>query len=101
MQHAVIQLIGKKERMLGELEFYKEKVEILEEIIKGLDLSIQVFDPSFDIKTIKTIKYRVKYNHFTGNETYKMTLDILREAKDYLSTHKVTVAIMNNIFHGL
>jgi hypothetical protein len=51
MQHVVSQLISKKEELSGELKFYKTKVQQLEEIINGIDTSIKVFSPDFDIYT--------------------------------------------------
>jgi|GEM_PF-2143725 len=44
MQHVVSQLISKKEELLGELKFYKSKIQQLEEVVKSIDISIKVFD---------------------------------------------------------
>ena len=43
MQHVVSQLITKKEELQGELNLYKTKVAQLEEILKGIDISILNF----------------------------------------------------------
>ena len=41
MQHAVSQLISKK----WKLNFYRDRIGQLEEVLQGVDIAIAVFDP--------------------------------------------------------
>lgn len=94
MQHVVSQLITKKEELSGELKFYKSKVQQLEEVIKSIDVSIKVFDPEFDIKTIKAKRYTGNQHYFKRGESHTMILDTLRKAKSPLNTQEITIELM-------
>lgn len=94
MQHVVSQLISKKEELLGELKFYKSKIQQLEEVVKSIDVSINVFDPEFNIKTIKSKRYTENQHYFKRGESHTMVLDVLRKAKSPLNTHDITIELM-------
>jgi hypothetical protein len=94
MQHVVSQLITKKEELLGELKFHKSKVQQLEEFVKSIDVSISVFDPEFDLKTIKPKRYTGYQSHFKRGESHVMVLDALRKAKEPMTTHEITIELM-------
>ena len=57
MQHVVSQLITKKEELRGELKYCKQRIKDLEELIRGVDTSIALFDPEYNVKAIKTKRY--------------------------------------------
>ncbi|MDD4855055.1 MAG: hypothetical protein PHQ22_10245 [Sulfuricurvum sp.] len=94
MQHVVSQLISKKEELSGELKFYKTKVQQLEEIISGIDTSIKVFSPDFDIKKIKAKRYTGNKHYFKRGESHVMILDTLRKAKEPMTTSDITIELM-------
>jgi hypothetical protein len=94
MQHVVSQLISKKEELSGELKFYKTKVQQLEEIINGIDMSIKVFDPDFDIKNIKAKRYTGNQHYFKRGESHVMVLNALRKSKEPMTTHEITIELM-------
>lgn len=94
MQHVVSQLISKKEELSGELKFYKTKVQQLEEIINGIDTSIKVFSPDFDIKKIKAKRYTGNKHYFKRGESHVMILDTLRKAKEPMTTSDITIELM-------
>ena len=98
MQHAVSQLIEKKSRMLGKLEFHKKNIETIENIINSIDISIKLFDEDFEVEEIKSIRFTGKHSHFKGKEAHVMILDTLRASDKPLSTHQVTVEIMKKKF---
>lgn len=94
MQHVVSQLITKKEELLGELKFYRTKVDQLEELLHGIDISIVIFDPNFDLKSIKPKRYSTKKQYFKHGEAHRLILDILRKRKEPLSTTQITKELM-------
>lgn len=94
MQHVVSQLISKKEELSGELKFYKTKIQQLEEVIQGIDISIKVFDPDFDIKNIKAKRYTGNQHYFNRGESHVMILDTLRKAKVPMTTNEITLELM-------
>lgn len=94
MQHVVSQLVSKKEELTGELKYCKQRIKDLEEIIKGVDTSIVLFDPEYNVKSIKSKRYSPKQHYFKKGESHTLILDTLREANEPLSTSEITLAIM-------
>ena len=94
MQHVMSQLITKKGELLGELNFYKLKVQQLKELINSIDISINVFDPSFDIKQINPKRYSTKKHYFKHGESHIMILDTLRQSQHPLNIDEITLELM-------
>ena len=94
MQHAVSQLVSKKAELQGELKYYRDRIEQLEEMIQGVDIAITVFDPDFNIKDIKPKRYWQKKHRFKHGETHTLVLDALRKADKPLSTYEITQKLM-------
>lgn len=94
MQHVVSQLITKKEELTGELNYHKAKMRQLEEVISGLNTSIKVFDPKFDLKSIKPIRYSPNKQYFKRGESHTLVLDSLREEKIAMTSNEITIAVM-------
>ena len=94
MQHVVSQLIGKKEQLIGELNFHKSKIVQLEEVLKGIDISIRVFEPDFNLSTVKPKRYTGVVHYFKKGESFTMILDTLRKAQKAMSNLDITVEIM-------
>lgn len=66
----------------------------MEEIIKGVDSSITLFDPEYNVKAIKSKRYSPKQHYFKKGESNTLILDTLREANEPLSTSEITLAII-------
>lgn len=94
MQHVVSQLIGKKEQLIGELNFHKSKIVQLEEVLKGIDISIRVFEPDFNLSTVKPKRYTGVVHYFKKGESFTMILDTLRKAQKPISSLNITIEIM-------
>jgi len=94
MQHVVSQLISKKEELQGELKYCKQRMKDLEEFIKGVDTSIALFDPEYNVKAIKTKRYSPKQHYFKKGESHTMILNALRNADKPLSTNEITLTIL-------
>ncbi len=94
MQHVVSQLITKKEELQGELNFYKTKVAQLEEVLKGIDISIKAFAPDFDLSSVKTKRFTGDKHYFKRGESHIMILDALRKADKPLTTSEITNILM-------
>jgi len=96
MQHAVSQLISKKAELQGELQYYRDRIEQLENMIQGVNTAISVFDPDFNIKDIKPKRYRLKKHRFKHGETHKLVLDALRKADKPISTYEIAQNLMKS-----
>ncbi len=94
MQHVVSQLITKKQELLGELKYHREKVEQTEEILKSIDLSIKVFDPDFKIENIKAKNLYKKKHYFKHGESHRLILDLFRRDSKPKTTTDITIELM-------
>ncbi|MBU1669243.1 hypothetical protein KKC13_12560 [bacterium] len=94
MQHVVSQLITKKEELQGELKYSKQRIKDLEEFIRGVDTSIALFDPEYNVKSIKTKRYSPKQQYFQKGESHTMILDTLRNSDKPLSTSEIAISIL-------
>ena len=94
MQHVVSQLIVKRAELKGELLHHQKRIEQLEEIIYGIDLSIQAFDTSIELDQIKAKRYSNKEHTFKKGEAHVLILDALRKAKNPLTTTQITKELM-------
>lgn len=94
MQHVVSQLITKKQELLGELKYHREKAKQTEEILKGIDLSIKVFDPQFDLESVKAKNLYQKKHYFRHGESHRLILDFFRRNPDPKTTTEITTELM-------
>ncbi len=94
MQHVVSQLITKRAELKGELLHHQKRIEQIEEIIYGIDLSIQAFDTSIELENIKAKRYSDRENYFKRGEANVMILDTLRKAHEPLTTTQITKELM-------
>ena len=94
MQHVVSQLITKKQELLGEVEYFKEKVKQTEEILKSIDLSIKVFDPDFNLENVKAKNLYKKSHNFKHGEANRLILDLFRKDPNPKTTTDITKALM-------
>jgi hypothetical protein len=71
-------------------------LEFTENILRyhGIDLSIQAFDTSIELDNIKAKRYSDRENYFKRGESHTMVLDVLRKAKEPLTTSQITKELM-------
>lgn len=96
MQHVVSQLIDKKRELKGKLNYHQGQLDELKKIIHGIEVSIKVFEPDFDPLKVKAKKYNPSRRHFENGEALLKILDFLRYKEDYVSTHDITVNLMES-----
>ncbi len=86
----VISGLATKHRELGrELAQHQEDVRQLYAAIESIDNAIKLFDPNFDLTTIKSkAKYTVN-PWFDHGEIGTLVLDTLRTASEPLSTRQI------------
>ena len=94
MQHVVSQLIEKKSEIEGEINYYQGKINTLKKIVESMEVSLKVFEPDFDPKTVNAKKFNPDKRYFKHGEVHIKVLDLLRERNTQVSTHDVTVELM-------
>ena len=94
MDHVLSGLISKRTDIKSELDFLKSKIVEMENILNCLEVSINVFNPDFDLNTIKDKRYTKKSHLFKHGEAHRLILDVLRKSKDSISMFQITAEIM-------
>ncbi|RXJ69304.1 hypothetical protein CRV08_04660 [Halarcobacter ebronensis] len=94
MQHVLSQLISKRAELKSEMNYLIRKANELDKIIESMDISIKVFDPNFNLDSIRDKRYTRKSQLFKHGEANKMTLDVLRKANKPLTTREIAQEIM-------
>ena len=87
--HAVTGLIEKRRDLSGRIEHYKDEIKALKIDLAAIDSALKIFDPEFDIRTIKPKEIRKINRWFYKGESTKLLMDILREADKPLSTTEI------------
>ena len=94
MDHVLSGLISKRTDIKSEIVFLKNKIQEMENIVECLDVSIKVFNPDFDLNSVKDKKYKQNSSYFKQGELHKLVLDILRKSKEPLITRDIVSEVM-------
>ena len=94
MDHVLSGLISKRTDIKSEIGFLKNKLQEMENILNCLDVSIKVFNPDFDLNTVKDKKYKQNSSYFKQGELHTLVLDILRKSKEPLMTKNIAEEVM-------
>ena len=96
---ALLGLAKKREELAGEVDSFLVKVDAIRSDIKTLDAAIKIFDPDFDLRSLRPRKRRTKNAFFGHGESTRFVLDTLRESTEPRST--IELADMAATFKGL
>ncbi len=62
--------------------------------ISHIDAAIKLFDPEYDLRTIRSKIHRKRNVYFKQGECARLVLDILRRANTPMATDEVAIALM-------
>lgn len=92
--HVVLGLVAKRSELAGQYQQHQEAMQELSAAISSIDASIKLFNPNYDLRTIKikVPKHTTKWlNH---GEAGRFVLDTLRTASTPLSTRQLGEAMV-------
>jgi hypothetical protein len=92
--HVVSGLVAKRSELSGLLAQHQETVRQLSAAIGNIDGAIKVFDPGYDLQTIRVRVPRQPNGIFDHGEAGRMVLDALRLASSPLSTRQIGEAMV-------
>ena len=75
--HVLSALVKKRSEIAGEIEYFEKQLKEHRENLISLDKTIHIFDPEYNISSIKN-KRVAKKSYFKNGESTKLILDILR-----------------------
>lgn len=93
--HVVSGLVSKRAELDGILQFHRNEIQRLSGDIAHLDAAIKLFEPDYDLRTIKTTVRRQGNPFFEHGETTTMILDALRvSGSTPMSTREIGEALI-------
>lgn len=92
--HVVSGLVAKRSELSDLLVRHQEAIRQLSVSITGLDGTIKLFDPDYDLRTIKSKAPKPVNPWFPRGDVGRMLLDVLRKSDAPLSTRQIGDALV-------
>ena len=92
--HVISGLVAKRSELSGLILHHQETVRQLSIAIGNIDGAIKLFDPDYDLRTIKSKALKLENPWFEHGETGRMILDVLRLSASPLSTRQIGEAMI-------
>lgn len=92
--HVVSGLVAKRSELSGLLAQHQQAIQQLSVSITSLDGTIKLFDPDYDLRTIKSKAPKQVNPWFPHGEVGRMLLDVLRKSDAPLSTRQIGDALV-------
>ena len=87
--HVITALTAKRSELAGLLKHHQHEIKRLTEEVKALEAAIKIFEPDYDLRTVRTKPYRKKNTFFKPREANRLILETLRDAKGPISTLEI------------
>ena len=87
--YAISGLVDKRRELSGQIEHYKDQMKAVKLDLEAIDRAIKVFDPEYDLRTIKPKGIRSINQFFAHGESSTLLMDLLREADGPISTTNI------------
>lgn len=90
--HVISALVSKRSELLGEIQHYEALIKEHKENLACIDKSIHIFEPAYDLRTIKSKKV-IGNRYFQTGEVVVLILDTLRNGNRPMKTDEICAAI--------
>ena len=87
--HVVSGLVAKRSELSGLLAQHQQAIQQLSASISNLDGTIKLFDPDYDLRTIKSKAPKHVNPWFPRGDVGRMLLDVLRKSNTPISTRQI------------
>jgi hypothetical protein len=92
--HIITGLVNKRSELSGLLDFHQIEIKQIQADILILDKSIKLFDPAYDLRTIKSRKKNKKNSFFHNRDGNTMLMDIIRQSSGTISTQEIAEEVI-------
>jgi hypothetical protein len=92
--HVISALVKRRSELVGEIEHSQLHTRKLLEDLDHLDATIRQFDPDYRVEEIKPKGFRPPSDWAGRGEMSRVVLDVLRRAKESLTTQEIAKEIM-------
>lgn len=87
-------LVAKRSELSGLIEHYMHEIKRMDVDLHHLDAAIKMFDPEFDLQSIRVKQHRKKNKYFKQGESARLVLDVLRENGGVMSTEAMALGML-------
>lgn len=94
--HVISGLIAKKAELAGLFRHYQLELGRIASDLQHIDATIKLFDPEFDLRTVKAKGVRERNQYFKPGECARITLNVLRDSTVRMNSRDIAVAVQNN-----
>lgn len=92
--HVVSGLVAKRAELAGQYQQHQETMRVIAAAINSIDISIKLFDPDYDLRSIKIKIPKHTTAWLEHGEAGRFILDTLRTASTPLSTRQLGEAMV-------
>ncbi|WP_036244164.1 hypothetical protein [Methylobacter tundripaludum] len=92
--HVISGLVAKRSELAGLVQHYQSEISRIAGDLGHIDATIKLFSPEFDLRTVRTKEHRERNQYFKSGECPRMTLDILRESGDALTSRQIAADML-------
>lgn len=93
--HVLSALVAKHSELSGEIDYHQNKIKQIKADMGAVSAAIKVFNPDYDLRTIKPKGVRSKSQIFKHGECSTLLMDVIREADRDISTTDIVVEVAN------
>jgi len=94
--HVVSGLVSKRSEIAGLINHHQSEIRRLAADLAHVDGAIKLFDPDYDLRTVKPTTVRVRNSWFEHGNVGRQALDALRLAAAPLSTRQIAEKLIEN-----
>ena len=87
--HVVSGLVAKRSELVGQIEKLQDEIAGIRALMDCIDGSIKLFDPDYDLRTIKGKRTNARNQHFKHGEFQRLTLNILRTSGSPITSRDI------------
>ena len=92
--HVISALVAKRAELTGRIEHFQAQIRQISMEVDHLDATLQLFDPDYDLLSIKPKGIRSSNPWFMKGEITRLALDALRTSSAPLSTCDIVDALI-------
>ncbi|MDP1774696.1 MAG: hypothetical protein Q8L15_20710 [Methylobacter sp.] len=92
--HIISGLVSKRSELAGLVQHYQVEISRITGDLNHIDATIKLFAPEFDLRTLRAKEHRERNQYFKHGECPRITLDILRESGDALTSRQIAADML-------
>lgn len=87
--HVVSGLVAKRSELVGQIDKLQDEIARIRALMDCIDGSIKIFDPEYDLRTIKGKRTNTRNKQFKRGEFQRLTLNILRTSGSPITSRDI------------